>query len=93
MNKSISARVRDGIALLGDRISEIDIEKLDVVDFVKCPLGQIFGSFWLGRQELDIRPDEYGFDPYVGEPRENPNIWEELNIEWKHQLRELLTPA
>lgn len=97
MNKPVSDRVRDGIALLGDRVSEIDIERLDIHSMTDCPLGQLFGNFGEGRREMclgsDIGPAEYGFDPYPYEMETNSNIWEDLRQEWKRQLRQLLTPA
>jgi len=86
---SIQERVRNGIELLDARIpnwkTKIDINVIDVGNsYDKCPLGQIFGDFMLGIQELGIsgRAKMFGFAFQEREYLEP----EPLNQEWKRQL-------
>lgn len=86
--KSVEERVAAGMALIVDRIAEIDLDRLDMSSSADCILGQLYPSFTSGLVALGLYGDgipeaEYGFECY----REDiPTGYPELTAEWNRQL-------
>lgn len=71
MNARATAAVEKGATLLTehfgntDWVNRIDPDKLYAGSCEDCPLGQLFGEFLEGRDELGLTPDEatsHGFE-------------------------------
>lgn len=75
--------VADGVALLDEHNegwwANIDLSRLDLDSPTNCILGQLYGTYYRGREALDIREGEgdlYGLDSYTGN-------WETLDYLWR----------
>lgn len=97
----IKARRDRGIALLNERldpdwVSEINLDTLDIADATDCVLGQLYGWYGTGLDELDLlkydvpvwrEPHEYGFS--VCDWR-NPDLEvQALNAAWREGVTRL----
>lgn len=75
-----SAKVIKGIKLLDSEKpgwrSDIDLDKLDLGSCSVCVLGQIFGDYEVGVEELDIDGHEYGFNT-LGSMVELTQAWKD----------------
>lgn len=82
-----SKAVAEGVKLLDyaqpDWWKHIDLEELDMSGCYSCILGQLYGSYSVGREDLGIPCNEgdlYGFDSY-GENQDFATLehmWREL---------------
>lgn len=77
-----TAKVNAGIALLNSRKpgwqSKINLDTLDLASCSVCVLGQIFGDYYDGIDELDVSGYDYGFNAMDG--------MQELTKAWKEAL-------
>lgn len=98
-------RVKKGIALLNERcgpnwVDEIDMATLQLKNGESCVLGQVYGDYEVGAEQLDINvsttPDsggtaDYGFDIYDdSRDVESGEQYRELQEAWEQMLTELV---
>jgi hypothetical protein len=84
-------RVFDGTAFLDNYGPEnwdqrINVDKLDMCDTTNCVLGQLYGSFFTGRNSLGLDTDgacELGFDTYL---RGQDHNCAEYTAAWKETI-------
>ena len=97
------ARIARGKSLLKERGKSLDIidaDRLSMVDFEYCILGQMYENFHDGILELGLSLDtvtwgmalggtaaECGFTLYTSDVDGNPYAFETLTDEWKEALR------
>lgn len=100
MNESEEA-VRRGVTLLDARGPEgwrgqLRGATLDVEDPYLCPIGQLYGTYWLGLNQLGLtgRSDarEHGFHCTQDEPHDRCD-GQELSEIWRRVLAEELVGA
>lgn len=67
-----------------DWARKIDLRRLDISSTLECPLGQVYGSYFTGWQELDLlTADEREAHGFVAGPQHFPA----LNRAWRKEIR------
>ena len=80
---SISQRIGQGVALLDANRTGwekyLDLETLDLGDCTFCVLGQLYGSYDTGKEELGLNTgSEHGFDSHRGEFTSLTRAWRRI---------------
>jgi hypothetical protein len=83
INMPLTERVNAGVDLLDSYLPEwelsVDVDILDIDDMYSCILGQVFGNYEIGKNNLNITfGDEYGFAPFQGEKEDLEDLWVDI---------------
>lgn len=86
-DKPIPDRVQAGVELL-DRWRpswerSINLDDLDITDCEQCVLGQLYGDYEVGRQDLDMDATEAADRGFVGIEMDED---EALNVMWRERI-------
>jgi hypothetical protein len=91
---TIQERVQRGIELLDAKVpgwaSRINLDNLQLSDCVECVLGQLFGRFSKGADELGLdycssKIRDHGFD---AQPSDATGDFQRLQKEWVRRIQE-----
>ncbi len=88
-NRIMQARVEAGAKLLDAEYpgwyNEIDLQRLNLSDPRNCPVGQLYGSFSEGLDELEI--EDYA-SIYGLAMEDDTYSWKELDEEWEKVIKD-----